>query len=459
VEWDSLNALRLDCWHQSRKGRMEGTVVSYEDAGPAQVADERQLRAFERELLRVHGPLPPPASCPIGWQPTALTPVFYGIRDYDPSPVADPGLGPLPVPERPPARLRVFFPSLDGAVFDAAILEGCGRYPLILFAHGHCQGDANQFLKWFQLPAQLARSGYVVVVPQLTGIGGGSHPSSDQVTQQTLAETLQWMRESWEHRATLLPAPATGLAGHSFGALHAGILATTTPVAAVASLSGVWIDWPGGAGPRPILLGTFPRLFTWGTEPFSERDAILPDSLWNQIAVPKHRAVFTNGEHFDYLYAPQLPCRGSKGPCRYVGEATADLVTMFFARYLPPELTPDLPGRIPGTLVPPPLQLTPEQEFFAGGHLIGMGLFNGNAQCGVAITRELSTDRTVPYVIGTPQALAAREVRDRDLVPRFTFTAGAGQGVAWVASQSPHAGVTVAAGSEVRMLLQVGPIP
>ena len=435
---------------------MGGTAVSYEGTGPEQAPDELQLRAFEGELLRVHGPLPPPASCPIGWQPTALTPVFYGVRDYDPAPVADPGLGPGPVPERPPARLRVFFPSLDGAVFDAAILEGCGRYPLILLAHGHCQGDANQFLKWFQLPAQLARSGYVVVVPQLTGIGG--HPSSDQTTQQTLADTLRWMRESWEHRATLLPAPATGLAGHSFGALHAGILATNTQIAAVASLSGVWIDWPDAAGPRPILQGSFPRLFTWGTEAFSERDAILPDSLWNQIAVPKHRAVFTNGEHFDYLYAPQLPCRGTKGPCRYVGEATADLVTMFFARYLPPELAPDLPGRIPNTLVPPPLQLTPEQEFFAGGHLIGMGLFNGNAQCGVAITRVLSTDRTVPYVIGTPRSLADKEVRDRDLVPRFTG-GGTGPGVRWVASQSPHAGVRVAAGSEVRMQLQVGPIP
>ena len=186
--------------------------MRYEGTGPEQAPDELQLRAFEGELLRVHGPLPPPASCPIGWQPTALTPVFYGVRDYDPSPVADPGLSPGPVPERPPARLRVFFPSLDGAVFDAAILEGCGRYPLILLAHGHCQGDANQFLKWFQLPVQLARSGYVVVVPQLTGIG--DHPSSDQTTQQTLADTLRWMRESWEHRATLLPAPATGLAGH-----------------------------------------------------------------------------------------------------------------------------------------------------------------------------------------------------------------------------------------------------
>jgi hypothetical protein len=416
--------------------------VSDEVTGPEYTPDEPEPRAVEHEFVRAHGPLPPSAGCPIGWQPSALTPVFYGIRDYDPAFGA-------------PARLRVFFPSLDGAVLDAPILEGCGRYPLILFAHGHCQGDANQFLHWFHLPAQLARSGYVVVVPQLTAIG--THPSESQSTQQALGDALQWIRQSWEHRTTVLPAPATGLAGHSYGALHAGILATNTEVAAVASLSGVWIDWPDAAGPRPILQGAVPRLFTWGTDPFSERDAILPDQLWNPIMRPKHRAVFTDGEHFDYVYRPQLPCRGSKGPCRYIGEATADLATMFFAKYLAPELSPNLPDRIPDTLVPPPLQLTPEQEFFAGGHLIGMKLFNGDSQCSVTIASELPTDRTVPFVRFTPQPVAAKQVRDRDLVPRFNGPTS--PGVPWVFSQSPPPGARVTAGTEVRMLLRVGPIP
>jgi hypothetical protein len=36
-----------------------------------------------------------------------------------------------------PVPLRVFMPSVDGAVLDAPILEGCGRYPVILLAHGH----------------------------------------------------------------------------------------------------------------------------------------------------------------------------------------------------------------------------------------------------------------------------------------------------------------------------------
>jgi hypothetical protein len=242
-------------------------------------------------------------------------------------------------------------------------------------------------VRWFQLPSQLARSGYVVVVPQLQNLG---HPSGSPGTKQKLADTLQWMRQGWEHHATLMPDPATGLAGHSFGALHAGILAANLQVAAVASLSGGWLDWPGDPGTSPIFLGALPRLFTWGTDPsFPEPYAQLPDDLWRRIALPKHRAVFTGGQHMDYLYAPQLPCRDVKGPCQRVGEATSDLVTMFFAKYLPPELVPDLPDRIPDDLVPElPLQLTPEQQFFGGSHLIGMELFEGDAQCQVAIIPE-----------------------------------------------------------------------
>ena len=71
------------------------------------------------------------------------------------------------------------------------------------------------------------------------------------------------------------------------------------------------------------------------------------------------------GEHFDYLYNAQLPCCGGFGPCQSLGAATADLVTMFFATYLPPELWPYLPDLVPGPLIPPPLNLTLEQQFYA----------------------------------------------------------------------------------------------
>lgn len=64
----------------------------------------------------------------------------------------------------------MFFPSLDGAPAIAPPLTGCGRYPLIVCAHGQC-ADPDHYRKWTHLPAQLARSGYVVAVPKLHGIG------------------------------------------------------------------------------------------------------------------------------------------------------------------------------------------------------------------------------------------------------------------------------------------------
>jgi acetyl esterase/lipase len=94
-------------------------------------------------------------ACPIDWQPNAYAPVFFGMRNY-PASVALDGA---------PTACRVFFPSLDGAFSSAPILDGCGRYPLVLFAHGNCINEQDHYTKWFELPAQLARSGYVVVVP------------------------------------------------------------------------------------------------------------------------------------------------------------------------------------------------------------------------------------------------------------------------------------------------------
>src|ERR1700749_6258 len=94
--------------------------------------EDGAARAFEAEFLRSFGPLPPVDTCPIGWQPGALTPVFYSYRDYTSQLVNAPpevsrGGGGLPF--QPPANIRVFFPSLDGSPQYAAILQGCGHYP------------------------------------------------------------------------------------------------------------------------------------------------------------------------------------------------------------------------------------------------------------------------------------------------------------------------------------------
>jgi hypothetical protein len=317
--------------------------------------------------------LPPGPSCPIGWQPSALAPVFYGYREYT-------------VTDGAPLTVRVYFPSLDGSPDSAAPLLGCGRYPLVLFFHGSCPGEVNQYHKWFVLPAQLARAGYVVAVPQIAGID--SLPSEATAVQAQLRDLHDWMRAGWELRDSLLPSPATGLAGHSYGALHAGILATTRPVAAVVSLSGVWGEWP--APPAPIHQGAPARLFSWGTNTVSEANAGLADALWNPVPQPKYRLEFAGTEHFDYLFNVQLACNPARGSCPYVGLLAMDTVTMFFARFLQPELWPHLAQDIADSLIPPTLaelvqDLTVEQQFYVGGYLSGLPAFEGNSECSLAL--------------------------------------------------------------------------
>jgi hypothetical protein len=301
--------------------------------------------------------------CGIGWQPTALAPVFYGVRD-------------LAAYEAPVAA-RVFFPSVDGSVFDAPILEGCGGYPLLLLAHGHCAGaPAEHYKRWYVLPVSLARSGYVVVVPDLPAMD--QEPGADHPALDTLADVLRWAREEWQYRHVLLPAPATGIVGHSHGAILSARFAHTTSLAAFVSLSGQH----AGAVAATLPL-TAPKLFMWGGLADLLGSTALSDEVWEALSPPKHRVAFTEGTHWNYLSATNTPCDQDdiSGPCRHLVYAAADLVTMFFAKYRPPELSPGLPRLIPDSLLPPALVLTPDQEFFAAGHLVGMSLIDGRPGC------------------------------------------------------------------------------
>jgi hypothetical protein len=314
---------------------------------------------------------PPPATCPIGWQPSVLAPVFYGVREVGREVDA-------------PVACRIFFPSLDGAVFDAPILEGCGRYPLIVFAHGNCsEPTGDHYRKWFELPAQLARSGYVVVAPMLAGTAGGSYPWDNNAELALLRDTVAWMRTGWEHKAVLLPAPATGVAGHSYGALLGLRLAVEGSVSAYASLSGPWSEWPS-IPPNPIGTLGVPKLFMWGSG-FGDTLSQF-DSGWAGLSTPKHKGVLRDAGHWDYLPAGRSACEVQRGPCTVAWALAGDVVSTFFASYLPPERWPSLGQQIPDSLVPPPLNLTNDQQFFAGGHLTAFGLLGTRPECGITLS-------------------------------------------------------------------------
>ena len=59
---------------------------------------------------------------------------------------------------------------------------------------------------------------------------------------------------------------------------------------------------------------------------------------------------------------------------------------MFLGRYLPPECATSVAGQVPQSLEPPPLTLTTEQEFFAGGWLTTVGALGSDTSCEVEVS-------------------------------------------------------------------------
>ncbi len=331
------------------------------------------------------------AECPIGWQPSVFTPVFYGHRDHTvrlpfvPDVVATALTRPRPGAELPgiTARLRAFYPSLDGAPADAPLLSHCGRYPLVLFAHGQC-GEPDHFQKWFEVAATLARCGNVVLVPELPETNRGTSPSQNDVEVQLLRRLIRWARADSDYAGVLLPDPATGLAGHSFGAALTGrlVVENLVQVTAHASLSGTY---PSALQPR-----TIPKLATWGT---GMEDVLVPIEEWqDRLAAPAHVVEIHDAGHWDYLPQGRSTCTGQPGDCTLVPALAADVVALFFGRYLPPERWADVSSWIPlpwfrisRSLQPPPLLLTTEQRFFAGGHFSAWRLLDERSECGLTL--------------------------------------------------------------------------
>lgn len=342
---------------------------------------------LERLGIRPHPPLPPdggifdPGPEP-GWQPSVMRPSFYGTADYG---VADGAPGPM----------RVFFPSLDGSPPNAAILDGVGRYPLVLFLHGQCDETAPgpaHYLRWDLAPSQLARSGFVVVMPQLDsdppfGEGGAADVA---VAEQALL----WMRTSWAHAGLLMPRPMTAVVGHSWGALAGAVIAERLQaqgaISAFASLSGGWLEWPS-TPPLPLGLN-MAAMFMWGTGD-SDNFANLEGPNASIFALPRgatHKIVFNGGEHFDYFRPGSTECgKDERGTCPLMRPLAADFLATFLSHYMPPQKWSSLSSTIPHSLVPPPLNLTPAQEFFAGGHLQGFAAIATATGCRVTHTWRL----------------------------------------------------------------------
>jgi hypothetical protein len=360
----------------------------------------RPYRKYRARQVTLPGTEPAPCEPawddpPVGWAPNVMRPVFYGYADYNSTVGA-------------PTNVRVYYPSADGAPQCAPFLGGFGRFPLVAFLHGHCPtSESFHYTKWSLLPAVLARCGFVVAVPSL----GFDHlPHLDDPAYQRIRDVVDWMRTSWSRRAYLMQA--FGVVGHSYGALHGGRLAADLGARAYVSLSGQWKSWPL---PSPVTSLSAPKLLAWGTGAPEMAEGDLT-GFWSNIGSPKHRLVFTEGQHWDYVPPTVTTCASIAGPCTLVDDLTADLTAIYLSKYMPPEEAGILPGLIEDDLTLPAVSLTSEQQSFAGGHLTSFGRVGAQAACTATLewlTPDGSGTRTRGIRSRRHRGLSTGSCRDR----------------------------------------------
>lgn len=313
------------------------------------------------------------ASCPedeeesggVGWTPDVLHPVFYGFEN-------------LTTDDGAPGPMSIWYPTYEGFTDGPPILKLCLiRWPIVLFLHGQppCL-DADYHRRWWMLPAVLARSGYVVAVPGWNA----QLPTADSPAVTHALSVIDWVRHDWEHaRWVDQRSQATAVAGHSYGALLAALVANArSSISAYVGLSG---PWPELGNPVPTLQGIgAPSFFMWadGNPIAGALESLDGGGLWNQVPAPKHAAVFP-GEHFDYI-DPPAGCSVPRGDCTLIEAIAAELSTLFITRHVPLATSR---AAIPVSLEPPAVSLTTEQQFFAGGHLSGLSQIATRAGCSV----------------------------------------------------------------------------
>ena len=337
-------------------------------------------------------------NCPVSWAPSYLYPVFYGYKDYESG--NGEGIGSLPrlsftnplssLNPFVPGRIRVYYPSLDGSPQNAAILSMCERFPLVLLIHGDCGG--NPYLQWIELPVQLARAGYVVVVSQYGGTNSINVVNPDTTP---LHEIHQWMRTSWEHRDRLMPSPFTAVIGHSFGGLIGAHLIRELPVTAFVSLSGALLAAQDSDNIALLSGIPVPSLCLWNDTDDADNNARLDvpfasGTPWSLIPSPKHGVVFPQGKHADYLLVdgPTTVCRAQSMCAGLVRALAADFSLTFLSKYMPPEFAYADPYEgffpVPDSLIVSPQTFPPQpnQGFYAGAFWQGFSQVTQSASQG-----------------------------------------------------------------------------
>jgi dienelactone hydrolase len=271
-----------------------------------------------------------------------------------------------------------------------------GTYPLMVFVHGDrigeeslCPPDVSMdYWRWGLTLRYLARSGIIVAIPDVSGI------SSSESVADLVETTIDWMHFQWAERANLwhktsVIAPAlyraaesksgdqeasidprrfamrsfgevfgadvtapgglatrVGLAGHSWGARAAALVANRTNrrVAALATVAGTF-DEPDSL--NALVQAAVPKFMIAGTD--DPADASYLDGVWGQLSHAKHQAKLLGVGHWDWVPAIAR-CDGT--PLSETGShaylVMSELLLTFMTKYI---------GRswyLPSDLVGPP---------------------------------------------------------------------------------------------------------
>lgn len=272
-------------------------------------------------------------------------PGFYGVRDYTV------GAGPLVATRRSTAasarigpsfpwvpdifeggfRLRVFFPSWDGAVWSAPIADG--TYPLVVFLHGQrdtgdgmCPEDTiNDYQRWWAALQLLPRTGVIVAVPDLSDIIG---PDPTTVAPR-LQEVISFMRGAWEFSSSV--SSVLGLAGHSWGA-NAAINAATSGAFNVTAYASVAVTRENNYGNDYRAL-SIPTLLIAGMNDLLAGPLNQP--TFDLGPLPRYQVALLGIDHFGWFARAELSrCDGRSEDCTSGAWIISEMLASFFARHL-----------------------------------------------------------------------------------------------------------------------------
>jgi hypothetical protein len=312
-----------------------------------------------------------------------LSPTFYGIEDHVAPHISK------------PFAVRVYYPTDDDVLLGAPLLSG--PHPLVIFAHGQrssftmpkmCPEEfTRDHRRWGVVLGGIARSGYVVAVPDLSDL----FSSGVESVVPRIDQTIDWMRTQWHGRRTILTKPVIegraisqvpsqaadldappsdvqevkiaarvhipppvfpgnptplALVGHSWGtravctyaAAHSGVAAAVTIAA----------TFDDNTSAPNIIGAGIPTLMICGKAAEESMNFAPMDSIWPELATPKYQTAFQGVGHWDWFgrFGAIRRCDGTPPTWRDTGHIAGELIAGFLARHVarvafpPPDLVP-----------------------------------------------------------------------------------------------------------------------